>query len=268
MDQCETSINNTFTHVKQQTLNKTNEPVIPSTGVKGVIAASTSKPRSNTKEDTTFPAKSDMNKVEVHPMDNKSSVKRKNRVDSSIIYKRTVINSNSNSVCKTCNKCLISVNHDKCVVKSVKSVIKSPIYKVCQIKLVKQVWQETRKLFVTVGHQWRPTGRKFMLGEQCPLTRITTSKVVPVNQVTSPLDNSVTYVVQIVLWYLDSGCSKHMTGDRLRLRNFLKKFIGTVRFGNDHFGVIMSYEDYVIGDNVVSKVYYVEGLRHNLFSVG
>nr|GFA33986.1 retrovirus-related Pol polyprotein from transposon TNT 1-94 [Tanacetum cinerariifolium] len=72
-------------------------------------------------------------------------------------------------------------------------------------------------------------------------------------------------VVQIVLWYLDSGYSKHMTGDRSRLINFVKKFIGTVRFRNDHFGAIMGYGDYVIGDSVISKVYYVEGLRHNLF---
>ncbi|GKA13625.1 integrase, catalytic region, zinc finger, CCHC-type containing protein [Tanacetum coccineum] len=75
-------------------------------------------------------------------------------------------------------------------------------------------------------------------------------------------------VVQIVLWYLDSGCSKHMTGDRSRLMNFMKKFIGTVRFGNDHFGAIMGYGDYVVGDSVISRVYYVEGLGHNLFSVG
>nr|GEV69519.1 copia protein [Tanacetum cinerariifolium] len=75
-------------------------------------------------------------------------------------------------------------------------------------------------------------------------------------------------VVQIVLWYLDSGCSKHMTGDRSRLMNFIKKFIGTVRFGNDHFGAIMGYGDYVIGDSVISRVYYVEGLGYNLFSVG
>nr|GEV75783.1 hypothetical protein [Tanacetum cinerariifolium] len=71
-------------------------------------------------------------------------------------------------------------------------------------------------------------------------------------------------VVQIILWYLDSGCSKHMMGDRSRLINFMKKFIGTVRFGNDHFGAIMGYEDYVIGDSVISRVYYVEGLRDNL----
>ncbi|GJU45453.1 retrovirus-related pol polyprotein from transposon TNT 1-94 [Tanacetum coccineum] len=74
-------------------------------------------------------------------------------------------------------------------------------------------------------------------------------------------------VVQIVLWYLDSGCSKHITGDRLRLKNFMKKFIAIVRFGNDHFGAVMGYEDYMIGDSVISRVYYVEGLGHNLFSV-
>nr|GEX80047.1 integrase, catalytic region, zinc finger, CCHC-type, peptidase aspartic, catalytic [Tanacetum cinerariifolium] len=62
-------------------------------------------------------------------------------------------------------------------------------------------------------------------------------------------------VAQLVLWYLDLGCSKHMMGDRSRLMNFVKKFIGTVRFENDHFGVIMGYEDYVIGDSVMSRKY-------------
>nr|GEZ31405.1 integrase, catalytic region, zinc finger, CCHC-type, peptidase aspartic, catalytic [Tanacetum cinerariifolium] len=51
-------------------------------------------------------------------------------------------------------------------------------------------------------------------------------------------------------------------------RCFMKKFTETVRFGNDHFGAIMGYGDYVIGDSVISRVYYAEGLGHNLFSVG
>nr|GEY64310.1 hypothetical protein [Tanacetum cinerariifolium] len=46
--------------------------------------------------------------------------------------------------------------------------------------------------------------------------------------------------------------SKHMIGDRSWLRNLVKKFTETVRFENDHFGAIMGYEDYVIGDNVIS----------------
>ncbi|GJY99387.1 retrovirus-related pol polyprotein from transposon TNT 1-94 [Tanacetum coccineum] len=52
-----------------------------------------------------------------------------------------------------------------------------------------------------------------------------------------------------------------MMGDRSRLRNFVKKFIETVRFGNDHFGAIMGYGDYVIGDSVISRVYYVEEVK-------
>ncbi|GJZ91492.1 hypothetical protein Tco_0663419 [Tanacetum coccineum] len=38
--------------------------------------------------------------------------------------------------------------------------------------------------------------------------------------------------------------------------------------GNNHVGAIMGYEDYMIGDSVVSRAYYVEGLGHNLFFVG
>nr|GEZ74433.1 retrovirus-related Pol polyprotein from transposon TNT 1-94 [Tanacetum cinerariifolium] len=60
-------------------------------------------------------------------------------------------------------------------------------------------------------------------------------------------------VVQIVLWYLDSGCLKHMTGDSSQLLNFVKKSIETVRFENDHFGAIMGYGDYVVGESVISR---------------
>ncbi|GKD42009.1 retrovirus-related pol polyprotein from transposon TNT 1-94, partial [Tanacetum coccineum] len=44
--------------------------------------------------------------------------------------------------------------------------------------------------------------------------------------------------------------------------------MGTVRFGNDHFVVITVYGDYVQGNLTICHVYYVEGLGHNLFSVG
>nr|GEV80921.1 hypothetical protein [Tanacetum cinerariifolium] len=65
-----------------------------------------------------------------------------------------------------------------------------------------------------------------------------------------------------------SGCSKHMTGNRSQLMNFVSKLLGTVRFGNDHIARIMVYGDYQLGNVTISKVYYVEGLGHNLFSVG
>nr|GEX77631.1 copia protein [Tanacetum cinerariifolium] len=74
--------------------------------------------------------------------------------------------------------------------------------------------------------------------------------------------------IQIVLWYLDSGCSKHMTGDHSQLINFVQKFLGTVKFGNDHVAKIMGYGDYKIGNVTISRVYFVKGLGHNLFLVG
>nr|GEX64586.1 retrovirus-related Pol polyprotein from transposon TNT 1-94 [Tanacetum cinerariifolium] len=76
------------------------------------------------------------------------------------------------------------------------------------------------------------------------------------------------WVVQIVLWYLDSGCSKHMTGDRSQLINFVQKFLGTVKFGNDHVTKIMGYGDYKIGNVTILRFYFMEGLGYNLFCVG
>ncbi|GJR57010.1 retrovirus-related pol polyprotein from transposon TNT 1-94 [Tanacetum coccineum] len=59
-----------------------------------------------------------------------------------------------------------------------------------------------------------------------------------------------------------------MTGHRDKLINFVSKFIGTIRFGNDHFAAIIGYGDLQIGNILISRVYYVEGLGHNLFSIG
>nr|GFA30780.1 hypothetical protein [Tanacetum cinerariifolium] len=50
-------------------------------------------------------------------------------------------------------------------------------------------------------------------------------------------------IVQICLWIIDSGCSNHMTGNRALLTNFVEKFLGTVRFGNNDFVVIVGYGD-------------------------
>ncbi|GJW92032.1 integrase, catalytic region, zinc finger, CCHC-type containing protein [Tanacetum coccineum] len=61
---------------------------------------------------------------------------------------------------------------------------------------------------------------------------------------------------------------KTYDGGSLTDQEFHEKVYRTVRFGNDHFGAIMGYGDYVISESVISRVYYVEGLGHNLFSVG
>ncbi|GJV75288.1 hypothetical protein Tco_1506872 [Tanacetum coccineum] len=185
-----TSSSNTQKHEEHQKVQHSNIPVIPSTGVNSSTEASGSKPRSNTKNNRNLPAKSVNQKtVEDHPMTNKSVWTKVNRVDSSISSKRVVINSNSESVCKMCNKCLISVNHDMCVLKSLNSVNATPTVKIIlnkgkqiwkpkgklsdnSLKKTKRVWKATGKLFANVGYQWRPTGKKFALGEQCPLTKL------------------------------------------------------------------------------------------------
>nr|GEY20463.1 integrase, catalytic region, zinc finger, CCHC-type, peptidase aspartic, catalytic [Tanacetum cinerariifolium] len=124
------------------------------------------------------------------------------------------------------------------------------------------------------------------LGNVCPLTRITTTAIVPLRKPV-PIESSASKpvvtlvysrkskaakkevpIVQIVLWYLDSRCSKHMTGDRSQLINFVQKFLSTVKFRNDHVAKIIGYSDYKIGNVTILKVYFVEGLGHNLFSVG
>ncbi|GJY47350.1 retrovirus-related pol polyprotein from transposon TNT 1-94, partial [Tanacetum coccineum] len=65
-------------------------------------------------------------------------------------------------------------------------------------------------------------------------------------------------IVQICLWIIDSGCSKHMTGNRAFLTNFVEKFLGTVRFGDNDFAVIAGYGDVIIRSMMIKKVYYVE----------
>nr|GEU70399.1 hypothetical protein [Tanacetum cinerariifolium] len=302
-------------HVVQQITQKTNVPVLPSTGVDSCTDASGSNPRSNTKKNTFSPAKSVNKKtVEVHSRTNKSQLQKPNSVDSSISSKRTVINSNSDSACKTCNKCFISANHDMCVIKysnyvNASSSAKNVVHKVKQVwkpKHVKQVWTTTGKVLTTVGYQWKPMGRIFTLKEQCLLTRFIHPKVVHAKQpknvstsksvitktlshtsqkpltryqrrnkqntallagIPTPTDAAMqSAVVQSVLWYLDSDCSKHMTGDRSRLRNFVKMFIGTIRFENDHLGAIMrKYSCYVYDTDGVELIKGSRG--SNLYTI-
>ncbi|GJY95335.1 retrovirus-related pol polyprotein from transposon TNT 1-94 [Tanacetum coccineum] len=232
-------------------------------------SASGSQPSGNTKKDKIQQTQSRIlkNKVEAHPRKVKSSLKNKDHVvepKGTDPVQHSKLNANSDFKC----------------VKFVKKNSK------------KKVWKLIGKVFTNIGYIWRPTGQTFtIVGNACPLTRITTTTEVPLRK-SSALDNktpkpvvTLVYsrkprksktsvpinnykVVQIVLWYLDSGCSKHMTGDRSQLTNFVNKFLGTVKFGNDHVAKIMGYGDYQIGNVTISRVYYVEGLGHNLFSVG
>ncbi|GJS83628.1 hypothetical protein Tco_0750169 [Tanacetum coccineum] len=111
-------------------------------------------------------------------------------------------------------------------------------YKKTTIRLLR--WRIRRNVEY-IGYQWRPTGKKLTLGK------------------------------------LDCGSQWRPTGKKFALGEIcqLTKLSVKCRTGhalnsgmNDHFGVYMVMEINVMGDSVISRVYYVEGLGHNLFSVG
>nr|GEW01691.1 integrase, catalytic region, zinc finger, CCHC-type, peptidase aspartic, catalytic [Tanacetum cinerariifolium] len=204
-----------------------NKPLLTSTRVTPTTSASRSKPSGNTKNNriTRPPSSNQKNKVEEHPKKVKSSL---NKMDSifrpinNAHVKHSVRDTKFESICAICNKCLFDANHDK--------------------------------TFTIVGNRF-------------PLTRITSTKVVPTEEtsiklvatptqgilVSSRRPKATRSVVQIVLWYLDSGCSKYMTRNPSQLINFISKFLGTVRFGNDHIAKIMGYGDYQMGNVTISQ---------------
>ncbi|GJV59618.1 retrovirus-related pol polyprotein from transposon TNT 1-94 [Tanacetum coccineum] len=157
-----------------------------------------------------------------------------------------------------CNGCMLSDNHDLCTLNLINDenarVKSKPVKKISKRK----VWKPTDKVFTKIRYIWRPTGRTFtIVGNACLLTRITTTTEVPPRKPTAleteaskPVvtlvysrkprkSKTIDPVIQIFLWYLDSGCSKHMTEDRSQLTNFVSKFLGAVKFGNDHVAKIM-----------------------------
>nr|GFC40456.1 retrovirus-related Pol polyprotein from transposon TNT 1-94 [Tanacetum cinerariifolium] len=166
----------------------------------------------------------------------------------------------SKVVCAMCKKCLISVNHDKCLSnyvnaknsrgknqKAAKVSVKK-IQKKYQPKVAKPKTEGTRESLATP----KPRKPRFFL-RWSPIGRL--------------FDQEGKLVIQICLWCVDSGCSKHMTGNLKLLINFVWKFMGTVRFGNDHVAAILGFGDIQWGNILITRVYFVEGLGHNLFSV-
>ncbi|KAJ9552678.1 hypothetical protein OSB04_016723 [Centaurea solstitialis] len=69
-------------------------------------------------------------------------------------------------------------------------------------------------------------------------------------------------------WYLDSGCSKQMTGRKELLSNYKEEYGGSVKFGNNELSPVVGHGDIVCEDITINNVAHVEGLNHNLFSIG
>ncbi|GJW55364.1 hypothetical protein Tco_0099449 [Tanacetum coccineum] len=142
-------------------IKQTNMCVNLSTGIKSVTEASKSKSKCETKTHRNLTAWSENVKRVDNPI---RSFNKRNRVDSSLSVKRTGFISKSVFVYKTCNECLVFGNHNKCSVKNLNSVnAKNP--KVKNNATMKQVWKATGKIFDSISSKWKPTRRKFTLGD-------------------------------------------------------------------------------------------------------
>ncbi|GJW06514.1 retrovirus-related pol polyprotein from transposon TNT 1-94 [Tanacetum coccineum] len=308
-----TSLGNTITKTASTSNLVSNKPMLSSTGVKPSTSASGSQPSGNTKNDKILqtPSNTQKNTVEAHPRKVKSSLKNKVCVvapKGTANVQHSKLNANSELKCVKCNGCMLSDNHDFCVLDFINNVNARNKSKSIKKGSKRKVWKPTGKVFKNIRYIWRPTGRTFtIVGNACPLTRITTSTEVPLRKPTA-LDNetpkpvvtlvyswkprksktnipvSKSKVVQIVL--CKSKVLKSVSANKkepsqswgsivsnvpsssLDDCRSSKLFFGTVKFENDHVAKILGYGDYQIGNVTILRVYYVKGLGHNLFYVG
>nr|GEV58177.1 hypothetical protein [Tanacetum cinerariifolium] len=120
-----------------------------------------------------------MNKVEAYPRTVKSSLKNKNCVvkpKGTALVQHSKLNANSKLIYVKCNDCMLSDNHDLCVLNVVNDVNARPQSKSVKKTSERKVWKPTGKVFTKIGYIWRLTG---LVGNTYPLTRITTTTKIP-----------------------------------------------------------------------------------------
>nr|GEW60858.1 hypothetical protein [Tanacetum cinerariifolium] len=254
-----------------------NTPVLSFTGVILVSSASGSMSQDNTKKKwiQRTQRKAKKNKVEDHLRNVKSSLNKKSVVDSKATSSvlNSVSNVNSDLKCASCNGCLFFDNHDACFVDYIKYVNASRKSNSVKTLVKRKVWKPTRNMFKTVGHIWKPTGRTFQLvGNVCPLTRIATPTIVPPRE-PIPIVNSMDKPVITLVYIRKPKAANKKVPDKLEPNNSWGSSSSNVPSsflpaGCPNRPLIMGYRDYHIGNVTISRVYYVEGLGHNLFSVG
>ncbi|GKA82870.1 retrovirus-related pol polyprotein from transposon TNT 1-94 [Tanacetum coccineum] len=297
-----TSSRNTITKKASTSNLASNKPMLSSTGVKPSTSASGSQPSGNTKKDKIQQTQSSTqkNKVEAHPRKVKSSLKNKDHVvaPKGIAHvQHSKLNVNSELKCVKCNGCMLSDNHDLCVLDYINNVNARAKSKSAKKQTKRKVWKPTGKMFTTIGYIWRPTGRTFtIVGNACPLTRITTTTEAPLrkpvvldNETSKPAvtlvysrkpRNSKTNVRVSKYKVLQSvsdnkkepskswgSIISNVPSSSLNECRSSKLSSGTIKFRNDHVAKILGYGDYLIRNVTISRVYYVKGLGHNLFFV-
>ncbi|GJS35916.1 integrase, catalytic region, zinc finger, CCHC-type containing protein [Tanacetum coccineum] len=255
--------------------------VRPSTSANG------SQPSGNTKKDKIQrPLSSALkNKVEAHPRIVKSSLKNKKCVEpkGSANMQNSKLNANSKILCVKCNGCMLSDNHDLCVLDFINDVNAHDKSKYVKKSSKRKVWKLTGKVFTNIGYTWRPTGRTFtIVGIACPLTRITTTTEVPLRKPTALESDTPKPVVTLVYSRKPKKSKpkviKSISANNKEPNKSWGSIVSDVPSSsldecmlsklNDHVSKILGYGDYHIGYVTILRVYYVEGLGHNLFSVG
>nr|GEV44137.1 integrase, catalytic region, zinc finger, CCHC-type, peptidase aspartic, catalytic [Tanacetum cinerariifolium] len=173
----------------------------------------------------------------------------------------------SKVVCAMCKKCLISVNHDKYLRNYVngknsrgKKKKAKVSFKENQMKYQPKVTKPKKVGFLERLTTPKPRKPRFLL-RWSPTGRLFDQKGNLVNFSESESQSD--------RFNGDNACcSKHMTKNLKLLINSVWKFMGTVRFENDHVAVILGFGDLQWGNILITMVYFVEGLGHNLFLVG
>nr|GEV48591.1 hypothetical protein [Tanacetum cinerariifolium] len=96
------------------------------------------------------------------------------------------LNANSELICVKCNGCMLSDNHDLCVLNVINDVNARSKSKSIKKTSYKKVCKLTGKVFTKIRYTSRPTGQTFtIVGNACPLTRITTTAEVPLKKPTA-----------------------------------------------------------------------------------
>nr|GEX53220.1 integrase, catalytic region, zinc finger, CCHC-type, peptidase aspartic, catalytic [Tanacetum cinerariifolium] len=187
-----------------------------------------------------------------------------------------------------CDKCVLIDKHDMCVLKSVAKPFKETVASESNKKprnLTRKLYERVSKTcswwypkFTPSGYKWKLKFGKENVNPNVSMPLGNASSTANVMDTMTSRRSTVSntqncllillQLVEIVLFIVESGCSKHMTGNLKLLINFVVKFLGTVKFGNDQIAPILGYGDLVQGAVTIKRVYYVEGLNHNLFSVG
>ncbi|GJT17216.1 retrovirus-related pol polyprotein from transposon TNT 1-94 [Tanacetum coccineum] len=270
-----TSSSNIHKEVESSKTPYSNKLVLPFTGMKHFTSASRSQPTGNKKNDriSQTPSSNMKNKVEVQLRRANLSSNKKNRVKDPICdanVKHTMLNVNSELICVKCKQCMFDANHDVCFLDFVNDVnVRSKSKSAKQIQQ-HNIWKHMGKVFTEVGYKWKPTGKLFTLvGNSCPLTRFTSANLVPPKKTTYHSVETQKPEIKVYsrrskqVKYVDLPSSSSLVNDRLS-----RLFSGTVRFENDQIEKIMGYGDYQRGNVTISRVYYVERLGHNLFSIG